>query len=105
MTIQIKDKEVTLKYSFRCFFIFENIMNRSFQPNTTTDVLVFFYSTIMASDKNLDFNFDEFLDMMDENPQLLVDFSEFITREVQKSKSLQPEEDEEKKTKVKKGKK
>lgn len=101
MTIKIKDKEVTLKYSFRCFFIFENIMNRSFQPNTTTDVLVFFYSTIMASEKNLDFNFDEFLDMVDENPELLAEFSEFITSAVKINKGLQPDNEEEKKTKEK----
>lgn len=98
MTIKIKDKEVTLKYSFRCFFIFENIMNRSFQPNTTTDVLVFFYSTIMASEKNLDFNFEEFLDLVDEQPELIGEFATFIADAVKKNKSLQPEP-EEKKTK------
>ena len=100
MTLKIKDREVNLKYSFRSFFIFENIMNRSFQPNTTTDILVFFYSVIMASDKNLDFQFDEFLDMVDENPELIVKFSEFISKEVSKNRTLSPdqEEDEEKKT-------
>ena len=100
MTLKIKDREVNLKYSFRSFFIFENIMNRSFQPNTTTDILVFFYSVIMASDKNLDFQFDEFLDMVDENPELIVKFSEFISKEVSKNRTLSPdqEDDEEKKT-------
>lgn len=99
MVISIKDKEVKLRYSFRCFFIFENIMGRSFQPNTTTDVLVFFYSCIMASDKELEFNFDEFLDMVDENPGLIAEFSQFITQAVSNNKSLLPddEEDENKK--------
>ena len=99
MTIKIKDREVTLKYSFRVFFIFENIMQRSFQPDTTTDVLVFFYSCIMASDKDLDFKFDEFLDMVDENPALLIEFSQFISSQIEKNKTLKPES-EEKKTKV-----
>ena len=100
MTLKIKDREVNLKYSFRSFFIFENIMGRSFSPSTTTDILVFFYSVIMASDKNLDFQFDEFLDMVDENPELIVKFSEFISKEVSKNRTLSPdqEEDEEKKT-------
>lgn len=97
MTLKIKDKEVTLKYSFRCFFIFENIMGRSFQPNTTTDVLVFFYSCIMASEKNLEFNFDEFLDLVDENPELIAQFSEFITSAVKVNKGLKPDNEEEEK--------
>lgn len=100
MVLNIKGKDVTLRYSFRAFFIFENIVGRSFQPNTTTDILCFFYSVIMASDKNLDFQFDEFLDMVDENPELIVKFSEFISKEVSKNRTLSPdqEDDEEKKT-------
>lgn len=97
MTIKIKDKEVTLKYSFRCFFIFENIMGRSFTPNTTTDVLVFFYSCIMASEKNLEFNFDEFLDLVDAQPELIAQFSEFITSAVKVNKGLKPDNEEEEK--------
>ena len=96
MTIKIKDKEVALRYSFRSFFIFENIMGRSFQPDTTTDILVFFFSCIMASDKDLDLKFDEFLDMVDENPSLIIEFSQFITEQVSKNKTLQPESEEKK---------
>lgn len=100
MTLKIKDKEIELKYSFRGFFIFENIMGRSFQPNTTTDILVFFYSVIMASDKELDFPFDEFLDMVDDQPELIVKFSEFISKEVSKNRTLSPEQEDEDKKKV-----
>lgn len=96
MTLKIKDREVNLKYSFRTFFIFENIMGRSFQPDTTTDVLCFFYSCIMASDKELDFKFDEFLDMVDDNPNLLIEFSQFISEQVQKNRIMQPESEEKK---------
>ena len=99
MIVRVKDKEITLKYSFRVFFIFENIMNRSFQPNTTSDVLVFFYSCIMASEKNLDFTFDEFLDMVDEKPELIGEFADFIAEAVKRNKVLQPQSEDEKKTK------
>ena len=99
MIVRVKDKEITLKYSFRVFFIFENIMNRSFQPNTTSDVLVFFYSCIMASEKNLDFTFDEFLDMVDEKLELIGEFADFIAEAVKRNKVLQPQSEDEKKTK------
>ena len=99
MIVRVKDKEITLKYSFRVFFIFENIMNRSFQPNTTSDVLVFFYSCIMASEKNLEFSFDEFLDMVDEKPELIGEFADFIAEAVKRNKVLQPQSEDEKKTK------
>ena len=99
MIVRVKDKEITLKYSFRVFFIFENIVNRSFSPNSTSDVLIFFYSCIMASEKNLDFTFDEFLDMVDEKPELIGEFADFIAEAVKRNKVLQPQSEDEKKTK------
>lgn len=95
MILNIKGKDVTLKYSFRSFILYENIQGKSFSPSSTTEVLVFLYCCILASDRDLDFNFDEFLDMIDERPEIIVEFSEFLTSQLNKTQTLTPEEEKE----------
>jgi hypothetical protein len=46
------------------------------------------YSVIITSDKELQFTYDEFLDMIDENPGLIKEFSEWLTGAVQRNSSL-----------------
>ena len=99
MTIKINDKDVKLKFSMRSLMLYENIQNKSFNPTTTTEILVFFYCVIMSSDKDLHFSFNEFLDMIDDNPYLMTEFSEWLTAETVKNNSLSKEQDEKKSTK------
>ena len=101
MILKIKDKDVTLKYSFRSLMLYENIQNKSFTPSTTTDVLVFMYCVIIGSEKDLDFTFDEFLDMIDEDQTLVIKFSEWLTKEINKQNTLSAEEKEEESDKKK----
>ena len=39
-----------------------------------------YYSTILAVDKDIEFSFDEFLDFCDENPNLVAEFADWLTR-------------------------
>lgn len=102
MKIKIQDREVDLKYSFRALMLYENIQKKSFKPETTTDVLVFMYCVIMGSDKDIKLEFNDFLDMVDENPVLVSEFADWLTSEINKNTTLSPdteEEDEKKKLK------
>lgn len=104
MILKIKDREVKLKYSMRALILYENIQNKSFQPSSTTDVLVYMFCVILSSDKELNLTFDEFLDIVDDNPKIMVDFSTWLTSEINKEDTLSPqeevsEEDEKKKVK------
>lgn len=101
MIIKIKDKDITLKYSFRSLMLFENIQDKSFTPSTTTDVLVFFYCVIMGSEKDLEFTFDEFLDLVDSDPNLVIEFSEWLSAEINKQNTLSAEDKEEESDKKK----
>lgn len=78
MTIKIKDNEITLKYTMRSMMIYERIMNTTFSPNGLTEVMVYFFSTILASSKGIDLTFDEFVDWIDENPNTLQDFNSWL---------------------------
>ena len=81
MIINVKGKDVTLKYSFKSMMMFENITNKSFAPSTLTDVMIFMLCVILASDKTVQLTFEELIDMVDENPSLVEDFSNWLTGE------------------------
>ena len=79
MKVQILEREIELKATFRAYIIFENITGKSFQQlSTITDALTFFYATILGSAKTTDISFDDFLDFIDENPNIVIEFSEWM---------------------------
>lgn len=79
MNITIKEKTVSLKYSFRALMIYENITNKSFNPKGISDVVIFFYSVVVATTKDNTITFDDFLDWLDDNPTVINDFSVWLT--------------------------
>lgn len=80
MKVQINNKEIELKSSFRAYLIYENITGKSFQAvQTLSDVLCFMYATILASSKTTDISFDAFIDYIDENPEIVTEFSNWLT--------------------------
>lgn len=80
MNITINEKTVSLKYSFRALMIYENITNKSFNPKGISDVVIFFYSVVIATTKDNTITFDDFLDWLDDNPTAINDFSVWLTR-------------------------
>ena len=96
MIVKVNDKEITLRYSFRSLILYENIQKKSFSPETTTDVLIFMFCVILSSEKDLEFNFNQFLDMIDENPSLVTEFALWLTKEMDKQNELSPEEESKK---------
>lgn len=101
MKINIKDKEIELKKTFRSYIIFESITDKIFAPKTMSDVATYFYSVVLASDRNLELTFDEFIDWLDENDNALNDFEQWLT-EISKVDSQFQSKKKEKKTKEKK---
>lgn len=81
MVVKINNKDITLKYGFRALMIYENITQKSFSPKGLSDVLVFFYSVVVASARDNTLSFDAFLDWVDQTPSLLNDFSQWLSDE------------------------
>lgn len=88
MTIQIRQTEITLKYSMRALFQYENITGQSFNPKTLQDFCTFFYCVVCSSNKDLDLTFDEFVDFLDEDPSKMNEFAEWLSKTMQKSNFL-----------------
>ncbi|PIK16934.1 hypothetical protein CTI16_12110 [Prevotella intermedia] len=75
-TINIKNKEYKVKQTLRALFIFEQITGRPFEIKTMLDNYIFFYSVILANNPDNILDWDDFIDALDENPNLLNDFTE-----------------------------
>ena len=109
MKIVINEQEIELKYSFRSLMVYEQILGKTFEPKGLTEILTFMYCVIITSKKDLQFTYDEFLDLIDENPGIIKDFSEWLTGAVQRNASMMSQnvKEEDKKTakKIKKAEK
>lgn len=104
MKVTIKEKEITLKSSFRALIAYEQITNHAFNPSTITDMILYFYCVIISS-KEFDepMTFEDFMDYLDEHQELLTDFTTWLTESSKQNQIFEGKE--EKKTTVKKTKK
>ena len=82
MTITINDKDIELKYTLRSMMMYENITGKTFAPEGVSDILTFVYCVVVASAKNYELQFDDFLDLIDENQDKLNEFSLWLTNVV-----------------------
>ena len=78
MNITINGTEYALKYTFRALMIYEKIAGETFGGKGISEILIYFYSTILASNQDVTLTFDTFIDWLDENPNALNDFSKWL---------------------------
>lgn len=78
MKITIKDKEIELKYTMRSMLMYENITNKTFAPNTMNDIVTYMYCVVLASTKDYSISYDEFIDYLDENIDVVNEFSQWL---------------------------
>lgn len=86
MKLTINGKEYTVKYTIRALFIFEQITNRPFKITTLLDNYLFFYSMILANNADT-LTWDEFIDALDNDKQLVNDLSKIVS-DYQKKESV-----------------
>ena len=99
MKIQIKNTEVELKNKMRYLLIYEQITNKPFNPTTVTDMILYFYSVILACKSDIELTFSELMDIIDENPSVYEQFNEWLLSESNKNSIFN---EDSKKKKVKK---
>ena len=79
-TITINNKEYKLKYTIRALFIFEQITNKPFAINTLMDNYLFFYCILLANNEDA-LEWDEFIDALDNEPNLLNELSSIVSKQ------------------------
>ena len=97
--ITLKNKEYKITHTLRALFIFEQLTGRPFEIKTMLDNYIFFYSVIIANNPDNILDWDDFIDALDESPNLLTEFTE-LNQEQNKVDTLFNSEDskEEKKS-------
>ena len=99
--IEINGKNYKLKYTVRSLFIFEQITGKSFKIESLLDNYLFFYSMILANNRDDILDWDTFIDALDEDPTLFKRMSDII-EEQQKKDNLFTNEEKTKKGSKKK---
>ena len=82
MELTIKDKKIELRQSLRALIMYENITQKSFEPKTFQDILTFLFCIVLTSSKDYTLiTFDEFIEFLDENHQVLSDMIKWLNDE------------------------
>ena len=80
----IKNKEYKLKYTLRALFIYEQITGKVFNLQTLTDEYLFFYCILIANNPDIKLTFDDLIDAIDEDVNIMIQFQEFMKSELEK---------------------
>lgn len=88
MKVKINDKDIELKNTVRSLLIYENITKKTFSGDSVQDILTYLYCVVLASSKDYSIKFNDFLDAIDDNPNILNDFTEWIMNETQVNDSI-----------------
>jgi hypothetical protein len=87
-SIKIRDKEYPLKLCVRAMIEFEQIAGHSISTiESLADITVIFYCTFKYGGSDMSYN--EFLDLIDDNPETLNDFADLIMEKTEKKKVAQ----------------
>lgn len=89
MKLTINNQDVKLKQSYRGIVFYEQMAGKSFNPVTTFDMLLYFYAIILGSNKDVNITFDEFMDWIDENPEMPLHFANWLIEEGKRTNDFQ----------------
>lgn len=102
-TITINGENYKVKYTIRALFLMEQITGKPFEIKTLLDNYLFFYCMILANNKDKEkiLGWDEFVDALDDDANLMKQLTD-IQLEEQKKNELLTDEEKEGKTSKKK---
>lgn len=98
-TVTINGVDYKIKYTIRALFIMEQITGKPFQVTTLLDNYIFFYSMILANNPDNILNWNDFIDALDNDPNLFKQLTEIGNSFTKKDSMFQQDEDRESKKK------
>ena len=81
ITIKIEGKDLTIKQSFRALMLFEEMTNKTVNEITESvaDSMKMFYCILKANNVDtFNWNFEQFLDIIDEQPEVFTKFNTYL---------------------------
>ena len=85
--IKIKDDELIIKKSYRALMLFEEMSGKAIDQMkvSVSDIMLLFYCILKACNKDkFNHTFDEFIDILDENPNYMEPFQKYLVEEGKK---------------------
>lgn len=103
-TITINGENYKIKYTIRALFLMEQITGKPFEIKTLLDNYLFFYCMILANNKDKEkiLGWDEFVDALDDDKDLMKQLTDIQIEEQKKNELLADDKDKEGKTSKKK---
>ena len=103
-TITINGEDYKVKYTIRALFLMEQITGKQFSITTLLDNYLFFYCMILANNKDKEkiLSWDEFIDALDNDKELIKQLTEIQIEEQKKNELLADDKEKEGKTSKKK---
>lgn len=80
-TVTINGTEYAVKYTIRALFIFEQITNKPFKIETLLDNYIFFYSMLLASNRDNVLQWDDFIDALDADRTLFQKLNDIVAEQ------------------------
>lgn len=93
MYITINGNQYKVKYTIRALFLFEQITGKPFEIKTLLDNYVFFYSMVLANNPDNVLEWDEFIDALDNDKELIAQLTKLVD-DYQKKDSIFTKTDE-----------
>lgn len=85
MKIKILNKNYSLLYTLRGFFIFESLAKRPYKPGLLTDDYILLYAILLASNQeSFDMDFDKFIAECDKDASIFKTFAGWFLKEMKK---------------------
>jgi len=84
LIIKIDEKEFVIKQSFRALMLFEDMTSKTVNQmsESVADVLKLFYCILKGNNMNtFNYDFESFLDTIDEHPEYFQVFTEYLTEQ------------------------
>lgn len=103
-TITINGVDYKVKYTIRALFLMEQITGKPFSITTLLDNYLFFYCMILANNKDKEkiLGWDEFIDALDNDKELMKQLTDIQLEEQKKNELLADDKEKEGKTSKKK---
>lgn len=89
MTINYLGKEIELKYTFRGYIIYENIMGSTYTSAGMKELIVLFYSMLVAVEPEMVHDFEGFISWLDDNQGELNKFSQWLVDNIKRNNEVE----------------
>ena len=83
--IEFNNKPYYIKITFRCYFKYEQIAKRPFDINDY-EKHIWMYSVLKSSNKDFEFTYDDFAEIISKNEYKLNEFIDLFHKEIERLK-------------------